>query len=140
MPHGVLWDFSIHHLDALRVRFPAPPEGVSARLGSRRVAVHMVWEQAQVSYEHADRRGGYAYRERIDGSRGALVVDDQVVRLVHSGARRGTTVTPPPARAPEDIVLDEFVAAVESGRPSALDAADNIQTVALVERIVASAS
>jgi predicted dehydrogenase len=146
LPHGFLWDFCLHHLDALRARFGAPPEEVGdVELGDGIVAARLRWPGFDVAYRHSDRRAGYHYRERVDGTAGTVLVDDRRVRVVSGGRERGLKASA--AAAPEDVLLAELVAAATATAaaglgpgPSALGAADNIATIATVEAVIEAAA
>jgi predicted dehydrogenase len=137
----VLWDFVVHHLDAFRMRYGGPPETVTATAGGSALAIELTWaDGVQVRYRHDDAAAGYRYRERIAGANGALVVDDQRVRLQRDG-RRTRTVRPRGRVDPDQAVLGELLRAMAAGLngpPSPLAAGDNVLTVATVEAVAES--
>lgn len=126
-----LWDFAVHHLDALRVRLGGPPATVTAA-PSAAIDVVLTWADGfEVHYRHDDTAPGYRYRERLVGSDGTLTVMDQKVRL-ERGGRRPRRVRAPGRVDPDGAVLDELVRALAGGPSSPLAAADNLLTVATV--------
>ena len=126
-----LWDFAVHHLDALRVRLGGPPATVTAT-PSAALDVVLTWADGfEVRYRHDDAAPGYRYRERLVGDDGTLTVVDQNVRL-ERGGRRPRRVRAPGRVDPDAAVLDELVRALAGGPSSPLAAADNLLTVATV--------
>jgi predicted dehydrogenase len=137
-----LWDFALHHLDALRIRFRDPPEAVRALrpdlTTATRVSAELRWANGVcVTYDHQDGATHYIYHERLECSGGVISVDDQVVTVQVPG-RRARRARPRRAPRPDDVVLTEFLVAL-SGGPSTLTAADNLLTVATVEALILSA-
>ncbi|MGH7857552.1 MAG: hypothetical protein ACREQY_09490, partial [Candidatus Binatia bacterium] len=137
---GPLWDFILHHLDVLRVRVGRLPDEVNA--SRRSEGVRESWEIAlrwldgpSFSYRHLE-GGRYRYAERIETAAGRMVVRDRGVRF-RVRRRLPGRVRAPNVRA-ESLVLDELVRAMRGGR-SDLEAADNVDTIALTEAVERSA-
>jgi predicted dehydrogenase len=140
-----LWDFSVHHLDALRVRF-GPPGRVAARQSQARLSATIWWDDGTcATYRHDDKAAAYTYTERVTGVDGVLTVDDQRVRVsrqVRSRRPRGW-IRPGRAPAPEPFILDVFVRAVRGNADATserMSARDNLQTIALVEAVAEASS
>jgi predicted dehydrogenase len=139
--HGALWDICIHHLDALRVRLGAAPEKVSmtvTRLGTSthdaRTRFHILLEWLEgptVVYQHTEGAPGFFHSEWIEGERRAILVENQNVRVVFP-RHRPRRVFAPRAPRPEQVVLDEFLAALRTGSVPTLGAEDNLLTMATV--------
>jgi predicted dehydrogenase len=144
--HGPLWDICIHHLDALRIRFGAPPETVELTVtalggppaGRALYGIELRWADGPVvSYRHSEGAPGYHHSEWIECERRAVVVDDQDVGVLFPRSR-ARPVSPGRGPEPEQAVLDDFLGALRSGRQSSLGADDNLLTVATVEAAVRS--
>jgi len=141
---GPLWDICLHHLDALRVRVGASPSSVAMRVlggaGGRAYRIELEWPDGlAVEYTHSEGAPAYFHAEWIEAGRGAIAVADQEVRLLADGSRP-RRVSPPRGPAPEQALLEALLEAV-AGRPSpALEAAENLATVAIVEAAARSAA
>jgi predicted dehydrogenase len=143
--HGALWDICIHHLDALRVRFGAPPEKVEmtvAPLGASPADVRLLfrilleWREGPVVvYHHSEGAPGFYHSEWIEGERRAILVNDQNVSVLFP-RHRARRVIPPRAPRPEQAVLDDFLGALRRGSAPTLSAEDNLLTMATVEAAV----
>jgi predicted dehydrogenase len=145
--HGPVWDICLHHLDSLRVRFGASPTTVAMVVddipseSSRRTrfTIHLCWHKGPVVvYTHSEGAPGFHHTEWIEGDRSAIFVDDQDVAMVHASGRP-RRIRVPRGPDPDDAVLDEFLATVDGGGPSALSVEDNLATVATVQAAIQAA-
>ena len=145
--HGALWDICIHHLDALRVRFGAAPEEVAmtvTRLGESpeggRTAYRILldWRDGPtVVYQHSEGAPGFYHSEWIECERRAILVQNQRVSLLFPRHRpRPVVVALGPS--PEQMILDDFLGALQTGRTPVLGVEDNLLTIASVVAAVRS--
>jgi UDP-N-acetyl-2-amino-2-deoxyglucuronate dehydrogenase len=91
---------------------------------------------------------GFARRVEVTGSRGTAIIEgDHLIHVAVHG--RSPTTHPSPASAaavspvvsdvtPHRRVLEDFMAAIQTGRPPACDAREGRRSVALVEAVYAS--
>jgi predicted dehydrogenase len=144
VPHGPVWDICLHHLDALRTRFGAPPERVTARIESwaesrLHVELGLHWPDGfRIAYTHSEGAPGFHHWEWIEGEERALVVSDQSVSMIAPDGR-ARRVPDPGKATPERAILEDFLAAARGERASELSAAENLATVAIVEAVLRSA-
>lgn len=139
---GALWDFSIHHLDILRIRFGMPSE---VRASVERVArgrallnISLGWEGGlRVTYHHSEDAPLYRYQEWIEGPKGSIFLDHQKVWFVPKG-RRPRRVRRPKGGLPETHILERFFEALEGADPGDLGVADNVSTLAVAEAVTRS--
>jgi predicted dehydrogenase len=157
LPHSVLWGMSVHHLDALRYvlgskatsvnaeTFTLPwghlPQGASLQLmlqmaSGTRVSYSATYE----STGHTLFEGGQEFYARFIGERGTLHVfqrwlifweNGRLPRLVRRGPRRKTE---------EQVLLDQLARALIHGEEPEVSGRDNLQTVAILEACVRSAT
>lgn len=155
--HSVLWGMGVHHLDALRYilggnvaqvmaeTFTLPwgqlPPGASIRVmlsmeGGERVLYSATYE----SSGHEFFEGGQEFYTRFVGERGTLHVfqrwlilceRNKLPRLVRRGARPVTE---------EQVLLGQFERLLLAGEKPDSSGRDNLQTMAVVEACVRSAS
>jgi predicted dehydrogenase len=147
IPHGPLWDISVHHLDALRIRFAAAPAQVKMVVtqlgrasGARRLRFDLTlgWPDGlSVRYQHSEGAPGYYHGEWIECERRAIAVNDQHVRVL-SDSFGSRPVRMRRSPAPEQVILDQFLESVETGEAPHLGAEDNLLTVATLEAAVRS--
>jgi predicted dehydrogenase len=139
---GVLYDFVLQHLDALRDRYGGTPATVAAEAdgsGSEWL-IRLAWAGGpRVVYHHREGGPGYHFHERVEGPDGAIVISDAHVRLLPRG-RRARRVPVRTAPTPERAILEQLAAAEESGRTGPLGVEDNLATVDLVEAVARSAA
>ena len=147
LEHAPLWDFAVHHLDLVRLRFGALPRRVAAtyrpaagaddpRGGT--YALELEWESGgAVVYRQCEQASFFHHHEWIEGERGGLCVEDGRVTLVTTRHRpRRVRVWGGPT--PEHALLDALVGAARGAGESPLGAHDNLGTVAMIEAAVVS--
>ena len=157
LPNSVLWGVAVHHLDALRYvlasevtsvtanAFTLPwghlPEGASLQLmlslaNETRVSYSATYE----STGHTLFEGGQEFYARFIGERGTLHVfqrwlifweNGKLPRLVRRGSRK---------KSEERVLLDQFERALIYGEEPEVSGRDNLQTVAILEACVRSAT
>jgi predicted dehydrogenase len=155
--HSVLWGMSVHHLDVLRYvlgsnvtnvnaeAFTLPwgslPRGASLQLmltmaNETRVSYSATYE----STGHTLFEGGQEFYARFVGERGTLHVfqrwlifwqNGKLPRLVRRGPRKKTE---------ERVLLDQLERALLHGEQVGVSGRDNLQTVAVLEACVRSAT
>ena len=155
--HSVLWGMSVHHLDVLRYvlgsnvtnvnaeAFTLPwgslPRGASLQLmltmaNETRVSYSATYE----STGHTLFEGGQEFYARFIGERGTLHVfqrwlifweNRKLPRLVRRGPRKKTE---------ERVLLDQLERALLHGEQAGVSGRDNLQTVAVLEACVRSAT
>lgn len=138
--YGALWDISLHHLDALRMRFGTPGyvEGHMRSLPSGRPGhvlfdLDLIWSNgARVRYQHSEGGCGFHHTEFLEGRHGAIAVDDQRVYLARSRSR-AQRLFRPRSDDPNDVILDALADAVLGKRARQLSARENLRTIAMAE-------
>jgi predicted dehydrogenase len=155
--HSVLWGMSVHHLDVLRYvlgsnvtnvnaeAFTLPwgslPRGASLQLmltmaSETRVSYSATYE----STGHTLFEGGQEFYARFIGERGTLHVfqrwlifweNGKLPRLVRRGPRK---------KSEERVLLDQLERALLHGEQAGVSGRDNLQTVAVLEACVRSAT
>lgn len=143
MPEGTpfprLWALGVHHLDALRSRFPTPPrvvrplDAAPADEANEEVSVALEWEDGtRIVYRLRERGPVFSYVEMLECEAGGIVVQGQRATVVGTGSRpRRVSVRRRPA--PERFLLDRLLAAAAGGSADGLEARDNLPTIAIIE-------
>lgn len=157
LENSVLWGMSVHHLDALRYVLGKEVNGVAAESftlpwgklppGASLQALLTFEDETRASYTATYESSGHQFFEhgqefyaRFVGERATLHVfqrwlilceNGKLPRLVRRGARKLTE---------ERIILDQFERAVVTGVEPDSSGRDNLQTMAVVEACLRSAS
>jgi predicted dehydrogenase len=157
LTNSVLWGMAIHHLDALRYILKKRVTGVLAesftmpwgelpRGGSLQMMLSLedqtraLYSATYESSGHEFFEGGQEFYLRLVGERATLHVfqrwlilceKGKLPRLVARGQRKVTE---------ERILLDQLERAIVSGEDSDASGRDNLQTMAVVEACIKSAS
>jgi predicted dehydrogenase len=157
LPNSVLWGMSVHHLDALRYVLGSKVTSVNAETFTlpwghlpRGASLQLMLKMAsgtRVSYSatyestgHALFEGGQEFYVRFIGERGTLHVfqrwlifweNGKLPRLVRRGPRKKTE---------EQVLLDQLELAMIHGEEPEVSGRDNLQTVAILEACVRSAT
>jgi predicted dehydrogenase len=143
MPEGTpfprLWALGVHHLDAIRTRFPTSPEVVRpldaapADDAVAEVALALEWgDGARIAYRLRERGPVFSYVEMLECEDGGMVVHGQRVTAVQKG-RRPRRVWARRSPTPEGFLLDRFLAAAGGGSADGLDVRENLATIAVLE-------
>jgi predicted dehydrogenase len=138
-----LWDFCIHYLDILRMRFGTPWE-VRAwvdRLQDDREALTAAlgWKDGfRANLHHSEDAPLYRYQEWIEGPRGAIFLDHRKVWFVPQGRRPHRVRRPRAAGSPELHILERFRGALEGDPLGDLGVTDNLETMAIAEAVARS--
>ena len=157
MQNSVLWGMSVHHLDALRYVLGKEVVGVTAESftlpwgelppGASLQVLLSLADEIRASYSATYESSGHQFFERgqefyarFVGERATLHVfqrwlilceNGKLPRLVRRGARKFTE---------ERIILDKFERALVSGVEPDCSGRDNLQTMAVVEACLRSAT
>lgn len=157
LQNSVLWGMSVHHLDALRYVLGKEVVGVSADSftlpwgelppGASLQALLSFTDEIRATYTATYESSGHQFFEhgqefyaRFVGERATLHVfqrwlilceNGKLPRLVRRGARKFTE---------ERIILDKFERALVSGIEPDCSGRDNMQTIAVVEACLRSAT
>ncbi len=142
----MLWNYCLHHIDAVRARLGSAPTSVEARVQSSRVgdasilSAELEWPNGlRVRYEHGEGFPVYHYQEWLQGSRGAIRVSDQTVHLVMPG-RRPRRIRASNRPRPEHFLLDAFVGALSGDGDASLTAGDNFKSLAVIDALQRAAA
>jgi predicted dehydrogenase len=157
LPHSILWGMSVHHLDALRhalgkevtnvtaESFTLPegklPPGASLHAilsfdGGTRACYTATYE----SSGHEFFEKGQEFYARFIGSRGTLHVFHRWLILCEKGKLPRLVKRGPRDVTEEQILLRQFERALLHGEPAEVSGRDNLETVAVLEACVRSAS
>ncbi len=160
MPHPLIVDMSIHHFDMMRYILDADPVSVYAQSWNPQWSWYRGDASATVLFEmrRADAGGDRPIRVTYTGSwcaNGAgtpwngewrvlcddgcaMLRDDHVLIQRRDGQPWEEVPLDPLPRGGQDHLLHEFVAAVREGRAPETSADDNLKSIAMVFRTVAS--
>jgi predicted dehydrogenase len=157
LEHSVLWGVGVHHLDVLRYvlgteftnvqadSFTSPwgrlPQGASLQLmlslaNGARVSYSATYE----STGHTLFEGGQEFYARFVGERATLHVFHRWLILWENGKLPRPVRRGPRKKTEERILLEHFERTVVHGEQSELSGRDNLQTVAVLEACVRSAT
>ncbi len=157
LPHNVLWGISVHHLDALRYVLSTQVTGVMAdsftapwgrlpRGASLQLMLSME-NQTRVSYSatyestgHTLFEGGQEFYARFIGERATLHVFQRWLILWENGKLPRLVRRGPRKKTEERVLLDQLENAMLHGKEPEVSARDNLQTVAVLEACVRSAT
>jgi predicted dehydrogenase/glycosyltransferase involved in cell wall biosynthesis len=157
LPHSILWGMGVHHLDALRHALGKRVTNVAAEsftlpggklpTGASLQAMLSFEDETRASYTATYESSGHQFFEkgqefyvRFVGSRATLHVfqrwlilceNQKLPRLVRRGRREVTE---------EQILLRQLERAMLHGEPAEASGRDNLETVAVLEACVRSAS
>ena len=157
LQNSVLWGMSVHHLDAIRYVLGSKVTSVSAETFTqpwgrlpRGASLQLLLATAndtRVSYSatyestgHTLFEGGQEFYARFIGERGTLHVfqrwlifweNGKLPRLVRRGPRKKTE---------ERVLLDQLERALVNGEQPEVSGRDNLETVAILEACVRSAT
>jgi predicted dehydrogenase len=157
LPHNVLWGMGVHHLDVIRFilakevtsvvadSFTAPwgrlPQGTSLH------AMLSMADEARVLYTATYESSGHEYFERgqefyarFVGERATLHVFQRWLILCERGKLPRPIRRGPRKTTEEQAILGQFERAILHGEVSEVSGRDNLQTVALLEACVRSAT
>jgi predicted dehydrogenase len=157
LQNSVLWGMSVHHLDAIRYVLGSKVTSVSAETftqpwgrlprGASLQLMLSTENDTRVSYSatyestgHTLFEGGQEFYARFIGERGTLHVfqrwlifweNGKLPRLVRRGPRKKTE---------ERVLLDQLESALIHGEQPEVSGRDNLETVAILEACVRSAT
>jgi predicted dehydrogenase len=143
MPEGTpfprLWALGVHHLDAIRTRFPTSPQVVRpldaepADDAAAEFALALEWEDgARIAYRLRERGPVFSYVEMLECEGGGIVVHGQRATAVEEG-RRPRRVRVRRGPSPEGFLLERFLAAAGGGSADGLSVRENLATITLLE-------
>jgi predicted dehydrogenase len=157
LPHSVLWGVSVHHLDALRYVLAADVTGVVADSFTlpwgqlpQGASLHLMLSmanQTRVSYSatyestgHTLFEGGQEFYARFIGERATVHVFQRWLILWENGRLPHLVRRGPRKKTEERILLDQLESAMVHGEAPEVSGRDNLQTVAVLEACVRSAT
>ena len=157
LTNSVLWGAGIHHLDALRYTLNKRVTGVLAesftmphgdlpRGGSMQMLLSLedgisaVYSSTYESSGHEFFERGQEFYLRYVGERGTLHVFQRWLMLCENGRLPRLVRRGPRTSTEEAILLDQLAHALATGEEAPSSGRDNLQTMAVVEACVRSAS
>jgi predicted dehydrogenase len=157
LTNSVLWGAGIHHLDGLRYTLNKRVTGVLAesftmpygdlpRGGSMQMLLSLedetraVYSSTYESSGHEFFERGQEFYIRYVGERGTLHVFQRWLMLCESGRLPRLVRRGPRTSTEEEILLHQLEHALATGEEPASSGRDNLQTMAVVEACVRSAS
>ena len=157
LSHSVLWGVSVHHLDALRYVLGTEFTNVVADsftsswgklpAGASLQLMLSTANQTRISYSatyestgHTLFEGGQEFYARFIGKRATLHVFHRWLILWENGKLPRLVRRGPRNKTEERILLEQLERAVRHGETSEVSGRDNLQTVAVLEACVRSAT
>jgi predicted dehydrogenase len=157
LEHTVLFAVSVHHLDALRYVLGAEVTSVAAESFTQRPndSPSGASFRAMLSFENGIRASyaatyessghefferGQEFYARFVGDEGTLHVFHRWLILCKQGSAPRLVNRGPRKVTEEQVILQQFQRAIASGEPSEISGCDNLQTMAVLEACVRSAT